>query len=385
MKKVMFMTNSLNGGGAEKILQTLLLNLDKNKYDVTLYSMHRENISEMNYPENIHYRVVFDRYIGKVLLKKIWSNVREKIRGKAFQLLPADLFYRLTIRERYDVEVAFIEGESTKILSGSSNPRSKKYAWVHIDLQQNPWTSFLYKNVDDECEHYKMFDKILCVSESVRGAFLEKFSGVDERRVQVQYNPINRDEILSMAREQCNGYNIGEKKRLRMVAVGRLVAQKGFDRLIKVCSKLVQKGYTFELLILGEGSERAALENMIAEMNLNNTVRLLGYLKNPYAIMTTADLLVCSSRSEGFSTVLTEGVVLGLPIISTECAGVRELFGTKECGQIVDNDSESLYCALKDVLDNPEKLEYYKAESLERGTDFNLSKTMRDIESLFDE
>ena len=380
-KKILFFLESLGGGGAEKVLTDVICNLDYSKYDVTVCTVTDGDIYQEKVSSVCKYTTFLntsDYRKGGVKKFLFWLNI------KFIYSLPSELIYKLYIRKKYDIEIAFIEGFATKFIAGSSNPRSKKYAWVHIDLQQNPWTSFLYKNVDDECEHYKMFDKILCVSESVRGAFLEKFSSVDERRVQVQYNPINRDEILSMAREECNGYNIGEKKRLRMVAVGRLVAQKGFDRLIKVCSKLVQKGYAFELLILGEGSERAALENMIAEMNLSNTVRLLGYLKNPYAIMTTADLLVCSSRSEGFSTVLTEGVVLGLPIISTECAGVRELFGTRECGQIVDNDSESLYCALKDVLDDPEKLEYYKAESLERGINFNLSKTMRDIESLLD-
>ena len=385
MKKVMFMVNSLQGGGAEKILQTLLLNLDKNKYNVTIYSMHRENISILNYPTEISYKVVFDEYIGKNLLRRVWNSIYTKIRGKVFQWFSPAVFYRLVVHEKYDVEVAFIEGESTKIISGSSNPHSKKYAWVHTDLQKNPWTSFLYKNDTDEGKCYKKFDKILCVSESVKRAFLTKFDEVDTDRVRVQYNPINRDEILSMAREKCADYNIREKKIFRMIAVGRLVPQKGFDRLVEVCAKLSECGYVFELLILGEGSERTRLEKMITEMNLSDKVQLLGFVKNPYAVMVTADLLVCSSRSEGFSTVLTEGVVLGLPIISTNCAGVRELFGTRECGQIVDNDSESLYCALKDVLDNPEKLEHYRAESLERGTYFNLSKTMRDIENLLDE
>lgn len=95
MKKVMFMINSLNGGGAEKVLQTLLTNLDYCKYDVTLYSMHRENIAELDYPSQIHYKVVFDRYAGK---NALWRRVRQftgKVKGKLFTNVPSKLFYSL--------------------------------------------------------------------------------------------------------------------------------------------------------------------------------------------------------------------------------------------------------------------------------------------------
>ena len=382
MKKIMFMINGMSGGGAEKILQTLLLQLDYNKYDVTVYSMHRENIAKMNYPKEIHYKVIFDEYNGSREILRKFGNIRTKVKGKVFQVCPSTVFYRLFIHEKYDVEVAFIEGESTKIISGSSNRYSKKYAWVHIDLIQNPWTSFLYGSDIDEANHYKKFDRILCVSQAVKNSFLKKYDTIESTKIKVQYNPINRDEIIAMSKEKCS---LEKKKKLRMVAVGRLVRQKVFDRLLDVCSKLQQKGYRFELFILGDGEERANLENIITSLNLERNVFLLGYLSNPYAVMNTADLLVCSSRSEGFSTVLAEGVVLGLPIVSTECAGVQELFGDTKCGIIVNNDEENLYQGLKLILDNPVQLELYKRNSFERGKMFALSKTVTEIEQLLDE
>ena len=223
MKKIMFMANSLDGGGAEKILQTVLLNLNESKYDVTVYSMHRENIATLNYPKFIHYKVVFDTYSGDNLLKKKLNNLCLKLKGKLFQYFPSNVFYRLIVHEKYDVEIAFIEGESTKIVSGSSNRYSKKYAWVHIDLEENPWTSFLYRSENDECEHYNKFNKILCVSKSVKKAFLTKFNSIENEKVQVQYNPINRDEIISMAKKEYPVFNIKEKQSLRMVSVVRLV------------------------------------------------------------------------------------------------------------------------------------------------------------------
>lgn len=378
MKKVMFMVNSLNGGGAEKVLQTLLAHLDYSKYDVTLYSMHRENIAEMDYPDQIHYKVVFDHYSAKNMVSQQIHNFAEKVKGKLFSILPSKLFYSLFFREKFDVEIAFIEGESTKIISGSTNKRSKKYAWVHIDLQKNPWTSFLYKSVNDERKHYVIFDRIFCVSKSVQTAFLSKY-GIHTDKVSVQYNPIDRMEILRKAQLSCN---VKEKTTFRMVAVGRLVNQKGFDRLIKISSRLRTDGFKFEIFIIGEGAERPALEDLIHQFALQDVVYLLGFHVNPYSIMATGDLLVCSSRSEGFSTVVTEGVILGLPIVSTDCAGIYELFGPLKCGIITDNNSDSLYEALKGVLNEPNQLDSFRDAVAKRGEYFSLSNTMRDIEGI---
>lgn len=381
MKKVMFMINSLNGGGAEKVLQTLLSHLDYEKYDVTLYSMHRENIAELNYPSQIHYKVVFDRYTGENALRRCVHEFTGKVKGKLFNTVPSRLFYALYFHEKYDVEIAFIEGESTKIISGSTNRRSKKYAWVHIDLRQNPWTDFLYKSAEDESSHYAAFDRIFCVSESVRSAFLSKYDIFPEKTA-VQYNPIDRAEILRKAQLPCE---IAEKTAIRMIAVGRLVRQKGFDRLIEIAAKLRDDGFQFELLILGEGEERQALEALIQARNLDHEVCLLGFRANPYPIMATGDLLVCSSRSEGFSTVVTEGVILGLPVVSTDCAGIRELFGLAQCGVITENNSQALYAALKEVLSAPQKREHFREEAEKRGTYFSLVNTMRSVERILDD
>lgn len=381
MKKVMFMTNSLDGGGAEKILQTILMNLDHNKYDMTLYSMHREDIKSMEYPANVCYKVIFDEYTGKQMLIRILDKLYLKIKGKIFQKCSAKLFYKLFIHEKYDVEIAFIEGESTKIISGSSNKKSKKYAWVHIDLEKNPWTQFMYKNALDEEKHYRKFDKIMCVSESVRDAFLDKYNGIDTSKVLVQYNPIDREKIITMSKSESI---IKKQDKFRMVAVGRLVEQKGFDRLMEVCANLRDDGFEFEVIILGEGKERTKLEMLINSLQLLSIVKLPGYLSNPYSVMRTADLIVCSSRSEGFSTVLTEAMVLGVPIVSTECAGVKELFGDMKCGMIVENSTLALYQSLKQVLINQEKLAFYKANSIKRGSNFNLIKVMNEIQEILD-
>lgn len=180
MKRIMFMTNSMYGGGAEKVLQTLLHNLDRTKYDVTVYSMHDEEIRPECYPTDITYKSVFGGYHGKSAVGKQLHSIMGRIKGKLFLTAPSWLFYLLYFHEKYDVEVAFIEGEATKIISGSTNKNSRKIAWVHVDLQANPWTDFLYKSVEDESKHYQRFNKIVCVSARVKEAFVRKYQNSSE-------------------------------------------------------------------------------------------------------------------------------------------------------------------------------------------------------------
>ena len=381
IKKILFMLNGLHGGGAEKVFHTFINNLNSNKYELTIYTMHPENIdSYISYNGKMTYKSVFGNLKCKTAVGKILSHLLTRIKGKLFAVLPSKVFYRLFIREKADVEVAFIEGESTKIISGSTNDKSKKYAWVHIDLEKNPWTDFLYRSAEDEREHYLAFDKILCVSDSVRDAFIRKYH-FDGERVGTQYNPLDRNDILKKSEEKAE---LSNHTRLRMITVGRLVEQKGYDRLIRIADRLKKDGCSFELLILGEGTERGKLEKMISDSALENDVVLLGFQNNPYCYMKESDLFVCSSRTEGFSTVVSEAIVLGLPIVSTDCAGVRELFGEYDCGLITENNEEALYNALFEILTHPERLKHYSEESKKRGEGFSLERTMKEIEGLLD-
>ncbi|MGN1419459.1 MAG: glycosyltransferase [Acutalibacteraceae bacterium] len=381
MKKILFMLNSLHGGGAEKVFQNVINNLDSKKYEIILYTMHPEKIEDyISYKGKLSYNSVFNSIKSKTAFGGKFSGFLSKIKGKIFVHCSSKTFYRLFIREKADVEIAFIEGESTKIISGSTNKKSKKYAWVHTDLEKNPWTEFLYRSTEDEKEHYLAFDKILCVSDSVRDSFIRKYH-FDGERVRTQYNPLDRNDILKKSEEKTE---LSNHTRLRMITVGRLVEQKGYDRLIRIADRLKKDGFSFELLILGEGTERAKLEKMIRDFNLEKDIILLGFQENPYCYMKESDLFVCSSRTEGFSTVVSEAIVLGLPVISTDCAGVHEVFGNFECGIITKNDEDDLFEALFETLSHPERLKYFAEQSTQRGKCFSLEKAMKEIENLLD-
>lgn len=370
MKKILFMIESLNGGGAEKVLTTLVKNIDKKKYDVTVFVIAKTGIYVNDVEDNCRLLYALDFDNSK---KGFFFKIKSKL---IYSANPATV-YKYLIKESYDIEIAFIEGFATKLIANSCNKNSKKIAFVHIDLVNNPWTNIAYKSIEEERKCYSKFDRVLCVSSSVKDAFDRKY---DTKNSDIQYNPVDENEIIKKSRES----KVQRQSALQLVTLGRLVPQKGYDRLVKCIKKLKDEGYSnFNIWILGEGEQKELLEDYIKDNCLEDYVSLLGFKSNPYPYLVASDAFICSSRSEGFSTVATEALILNKPIFTVECAGMRELFGDFDCGRIVPNNDESLYELLEFVL-NQNDFKKYENALYERANYFKLNKRINEIESLFD-
>lgn len=111
-----------------------------------------------------------------------------------------------------------------------------------------------------------------------------------------------------------------------MVTMGRLVPQKVTTDCF-LSSKIKRRRFSFLTKYFGRRNRQGKLEQYIKQHHLETCVRLSGFHTNPYPYLAKADLFVCSSRAEGYSTVITEALILGLPIITTRCAGMQELLG----------------------------------------------------------
>lgn len=378
-KRVLFVVNSLWGGGAEKVFQTLLCNLNQKKYDITVCAVNEGRISDPYPNEGVRYTHIFDQYRKKSSIGRLWSNLRNKIKLTVYYNLSPKWFYRLFMKGRYDVEVAFIEGYATRIVGGSTNRNSKKLAWVHIDMQNSHWTDVAYRSPDDERRSYKHFDTVLSVSKSVDQSISALYPSINDHRV--IYNPIDEKKIFSMSTSALAELPHAAH---RLVSVGRLEPQKGYDRLLPIVNRLIKEGHDLSLTIVGEGRQRSELEKYISDNNLTGQVMLTGFQTNPYAWLRQADIFVCSSRAEGYSTVVTEALILGLPVVTTDCAGMGELLDKGKYGLITANTDEALYHGLKSVLDDTEKLAYYKRMATERSGDFKLCRLMSEVEKLLD-
>lgn len=115
------------------------------------------------------------------------------------------------------------------------------------------------------------------------------------------------------------------------------------------------------------------------------SAKLLGFRENPYNLMHAADILVCSSIFEGFSTFVTEGLILGKPIVTTDVSGMHELLGDSKYGLITANDDEAFYEGVKRMLTEPGLLEHYAEQARIRGRDFKREKLAKDTEAFLRE
>ena len=138
-------------------------------------------------------------------------------------------------------------------------------------------------------------------------------------------------------------------------------------------------------MVLGEGPDRCAMEEYIAENGLENSVHLLGFHSNPYPFMREADVIICSSYSEGFSTMVTEALILGKSVVTTPCSGMDELLGDNEFGLITEDSVEGIYQGMKHMLEDAELRAHYAQKAAIRGRDFSKEKLVSQTEQFFEE
>ncbi len=391
MKKILFVVHTMQMGGAEKVMLNLLKKINKQKYSVTILALVNDGtyVEQLKEIEGIKYKYLFNAYFKKSRnnkeskFYKISNNIMKliwKFYIMGIKYFPKQL-YKKVIKEKYDIEVAFLEGKVSKFVANSYNKESKKIAWIHTDIN-NITKNQVFKNIEEEKKVYKSFNKIICVSEEVKKRFTEK-TGITNN-LYVQVNPINTEEILEKAKE-----NITDKLNhngIIVSTVGRLVKEKGYDRLLKVHNKLIKEGIKHTLWIIGDGDERKKLETYIKEHNLSHTVNLIGYTDNPYKYVQKSDIFVCSSRIEGLSSALIEATVLEKPIVTTKCPGIKEILG--EDGQtaiIVPNTESGIYRGLKTILKDENLRKKLSQNIKNRSNIFNIDNVILQIENILDE
>jgi len=364
MKNVMFMIPNLGGGGAEKVLTDIINKLDKNKFKVTLILFYKDGVNLSNVDSNIKIK-----YLTKK--SKFFTNTQKAL----IKYIPR-IYYRLKIRDKYDVEIAFLEGATTKLISNSNNKKSKKIAWVHIDLLKKHWTKNMFLNSEeDKC--YENMDDIIFVSKDSQNSFETLFKSVLSRR-HIIYNPVIDDEIIIKSNEVDIKYD-----EFTIISVGRLTNQKGYDMLLKAHSKVI-KEHKHKLVIVGEGEDRSKLEDVIKSLNIEDSVKLEGFKENPYAYIKGADVFISSSRTEGYPLVLLESICLEKPIIATNVTGNKEILNNGEYGIMCEDNVESIELAIRSIFENQKLLEEYKNRSIKRKSQLDYKKIIKEIECLLE-
>lgn len=373
MKNILFFMETVDFGGAETVFTNIIKNINKSKFCIKVVTERDHEL----FTDEIKAAVPYDCFIKteRSAVRDFWN----KIVIKLSLVLSEKNIRKYFIRGNYDVEVAFCEGYSTKIIGNSGKRNCKKIAWVHTDVIKNPWSEKIFGSAEEEKKCYEKFDAIVCVAETMKESFIKKY-GMAEK-VHVLYNPLDFESVIKKSAEKTD-FNFGDG--MKFVLAGTFIKIKGFDRFVKVCKRLKDDGEHFSALIMGDGEEKENIKKIIAETNLGDTVKILDFQTNPYKYIAHSDVYVCSSYAEGYSTAVSESVALNVPVITTECSGMREIFGENECGIICENSEDGLYNAMKKVLNDPSLLKKFSVEEKKRANDFSLKKRMKAIEDFIE-
>jgi glycosyltransferase involved in cell wall biosynthesis len=200
---------------------------------------------------------------------------------------------------------------------------------------------------------YRRADAIIAVSQGV-AQDMARITGIQSSAMRVVQNPVISGQIYERAREPVSHPWLRARNEPVILGIGRLTRQKDFPTLIRAFA-LVRKKLDCRLIILGEGDDRMALEDLANQLSVNDTVDIPGFVANPYAFLSRASLFVLSSAWEGSPNVLTEALALGVPSVSTDCpSGPREIFRDGVVGKLVPvGNPEILAEAMRETLSNP--------------------------------
>ena len=373
MENILFLINTLNSGGAEQVLVDIVNNLSMKDYKITVQTIFDTG----DYRKSLSSKV---NYIPGFKIKKRITNA---IFYRFLCLLPARVLSRLIIKKEYDYEVAFLEGLPTKVIAGGTRKTTKRIAWVHTDLYSYYGNKYVFGSVNANIECYKKYNKIICVSEGVKESFKKRFGDFDN--LIVRYNPLDKEQILYKSNLKIDGFDLDDNG-FKLVAVGRLVDQKGFDYLIEsisIIKRVIKEKVS--LYIIGDGPDRDKLNKLIEKYDLTNNVHLCGKMDNPYNLMKKCDVMVISSRAEGYSLVLCEALIICLPVVSTNVTGPSEILNNAVAGLLVNISAEALADGLKKIIEDRNLYRQLKKNAEIWSNEYNPNIVYSQIESIFKE
>ena len=362
MKKILFLIHDLHHGGAEKVLVNLVNNMDPEQFEIHVTALFGGGVNEQFLAPHVRFRAIFPKpFPGNSHVMKLFSP---------------ELLHRMFVKERYDVEIAYLEGPASRIISGCTDPDTKTVCWLHCTMKSPEELALGFRSVDEAKRCFSRFDRGVFVSKGVMEAF-RRYCPM--QHMTVLHNTNESEKILRLAQEPVPAdlFPTGE---FSVIGVGKLEEVKGFDRLARVHTRLRREGYPIHTYILGQGSREAELRRYLEREGMTDSFTLLGYRTNPYQYVKNCHLFVCSSLSEGFSTAATEALIVGTPVCTTRVSGMDELWGDNEFGLITENDEEALYAGIKQLLDDPRLLERYRQQAQKRGKDFSTEYTVGQVQ-----
>ncbi|MFR5592106.1 MAG: glycosyltransferase [Clostridium perfringens] len=373
MKKLLFITWSVSYGyGTEKSLADVLNRFDNTKYDISILPLFKYSNNSI-FNNNIKLLEPIIDYTDK--------NLDEvKALKNYYNLLSNPSLFNKWLRKKYDCIIACNHNAPSYFASYIVG--GKKIVWIRGDMSELDYnvldkTTNEYKMVKQEHEMQanvlKVFDKIVVISEVTKNT-LKNLFGITKNVVKIS-NSVDGEKIKFLSEKTVK---IPEKT--LFTTLGRLDYNKNQILLLKAVREVKKYYDDFIIYILGDGDERLKLERYINDNKLNENVRILGFVENPYPYIKKSVATILTSLSEGFSLALVESVMLNTPIISTDVGVARELIEKYNCGTIIDYNEKELAQVLIRYLNKYDGCK--KAFSI--GDEYNINTEVEKTRSLIE-
>ena len=378
--KVLISMVQLGIGGTERALMGLLKAFDRPGVDVTLL-LEDLNVHcwKDQIPNNVQIKQFYSKFmLGNAFLSVVQpypSAVRRYLLNKLRKLLTLLLGHlHISFASRYCFALKFFEQDVTEYdlaldYYGYGNfetayiaqkvKAKKKATWLH---------SITLTGCNRTAPFYPEYDAIYCVSSAVKKMFDSTYPAYKDKS-EVLYNYIDVEKLQKSAScpvddERVCGDGI-------LVSVGRLAPEKGYDISIQTAAILKKRGILFHWFIIGEGPERTALQKLIEDNQLTDSVFLMGAKSNPMPYVKAASLYVQTSRNEGFGLTVAEALALGKKVVASSIESFREQIEEGVNGFLVENTPEfmansigQLLTGEKELHDAPCELKYETLESM---------------------
>lgn len=369
--KIVFIQDKLVCGGAEQALFDLVRLLDKEKFDITVLVQKPGGAWDQKFLD-AGIKVIYDYSCRKSTWNPVtkMQNVSKKLRMDAAYRNGGEGLLDVCVPEGVDIIVSYSVWDH--IRSGfSRNARSVKY--LHGNMQTN--AQFRELILRDR-ELLPRYHRIVAVSEKAKEAFIAE-TGIS-KGVEAHFNPLDSENVRRLAQHPVE---LPEDLPL-MCAVGRLAAEKGFERLIVIHKRLLEQGIAHRLVIVGDGEDRDYIRRTVNAMDAQDSVILAGYQENPYPYMKKSRFVVCSSFTEGLPVIAMEALCLGIPVVAS-VPSVGEVFGETFCGLITENDNRSLMEGIRKLFTDEDFYNRLKKGAEERSTFFDGKRMAGEVEDMF--
>lgn len=375
-KKIAIVTKKMILGGIEKALLSMLSEINKDKYDITLFLEEKGGELEESIPSWVNVEYIFDdcksirqnivislkKFKIRDAIKFIYSGIRIYILKEEYKIYKDRCSVLSKRKEKYDIAISYHNPINLSTIYVIDKIKAnKKVMWIHTDIKDYINEADYLKN------YYYKYDKIFSVSPGGAKSFGKKYPDLNDK-IEVFYNRMVKEEVVTRV-DNKNYYN--EFKGINILTVGRICYPKAIDLIPEISKKLKDDGYKFKWYCVGWGGiER--IKELIKKYDVEDCFILLGSSKNPYNYMKNCDIYVQPSRYEGYVTTITEVKCFERPIVATNIEGIKEQIVNEKTGILAECSVDELYRGVKKLLDD---------ESLRNKLSVNLSKENIDTRS----